>query len=271
MKIFDFNIHLPYVSHEDVNKVIENDLHLDVEGLVKGFQHHYAAFQKVEGANFLLFNPQLFDQEISSFQKEIASKMPQAVYTALIDFRRPDILTYLERAKSQGVSMLMVNSYLQRISEADYSAVYQAFKFAEEQQMIICIDGSYGTSKMYTYDNLKLACFIADLISKTPIVIIHSGGYRIMEAALLAMDKPNVYLDTSFSLPFYLGSSLEQDYVFAYRKIGLNRIVFGSDHPYHEYAESQDQHLAFFERHGFSSEEIENIFYHNAINLLESL
>lgn len=267
MKIFDFNIHLPYIQDEDVNVVINNDLHLSIEGLSKGLEIHKDKFKALSGANFLLFNTNLFSKSISSFIKNVNKHFSQVALTALINFRRYDLLSYLEQVKAQGAKAIMVNSYLQEISEADFLQVYKACKFAEENNMIICIDGSYGTSKMYSYDNLKLACFIADLVTKVPIVIIHSGGLRVKEAMLLAFDKPNVWLDTSFSLPFYLNSSLEQDYAFVYKKIGTKRIVYGSDIPYLNSEEAIQTHLDFFQKYKFSTKAIEQIMFENAMEL----
>ena len=268
MKIFDFNIHLPFVQDEDVNKVIHNDMNLNAEGIVKGFKVHQPKFEALEGANFLLFNLDLFSESIEEFNTISSKNLSYTSITALVDFRRYDLLEYLERVKAQGVRAIMVNSYLQQISESDFLNVAKVFKFAEENDLIICIDGSYGTSKMYSYDNLKLACFAADITSKVPILIIHSGGLRVKEAMLLAFDKPNVYLDTSFSLPFYLTSSLEQDYAFAYKKIGANRVVYGSDIPYLNSETAITAHLDFFKKYRFSDKEMEDIMFNSAINLL---
>lgn len=268
MNIFDFNIHLPFIQNEDVNKVIDNDMHLDAAGITKGFEVHQSKFEGLEGANFLLFNLDLFSESIDEFHRITSNTLNKTSITALIDFRRNDLLDYLEHAKAQGIRAIMVNSYLQGIAEADFLNVYKIFKFAEENDLIICIDGSYGTSKMYSFDNLKLACFAADMVSKVPIVIIHSGGLRVKEAMLLAFDKPNIYLDTSFSLPFYLTSSLEQDYAFAYKKIGSHRVVYGSDIPYLNSKNAIKTHLEFLEKYKFSDKEIRNIMCDSALNLL---
>ncbi len=268
MKIFDFNIHLPFFKDEDVNKVIENDMNLDEQGLIKGLSVNKPKFKPLTGGNFLLFNTNLFSLSINNFKKKLSDLFDYASLTALVDFRRHDLAEYLELVKRQDVRAVMVNSYLQQISHQDFLNVLYVFKFAEQNNMIICIDGSYGTSKMYSYDNMKLACSAADLISKVPIVIVHSGGLRIKEAMLLALDKPNVYLDSSFSLPFYLGSSLEQDYAFAYKKIGTNRIFYGSDTPYQGSDMAINIHMDFFKKHKFSDLDIEKIMFINAQKVL---
>lgn len=268
MEIFDFNIHLPYLQDPDINVVINNDMNLDNDELVKGLQVHQSKLKDLVGANFLLFNTDLFSSSVEGFISQASNHTNYISLTALIDFRRHDLIDYLEKVKAQGVKAIMVNSYLQQISEAEYLKVFEVCKFAEANEIVICIDGSYGTSKMFSYDNLKLACFISDLVTKVPIVIIHSGGLRVKEAMLLAFDKANVWLDTSFSLPFYLGSSLEQDYAFAYKKLGADRIIYGSDIPYLNSEKAIEIHLDFFERHKFSERSIEKIMSENAVKLL---
>ena len=267
MKIFDFNIHLPYIKHEDVNVVIAQDMSLGAEGIQFGFETHKHILKDCVGANFLLFNTKLFDTDVSAFFLKVNSSLEIKKYTALIDFRRTDINDYIDNLVKSGVSAVMVNSYLQQIEDHDFKTVLKAFKYAESKCLIICIDGSYGTSKMYTYDNMKLACFIADNISNVPIVIVHAGGYRVIEAMLLAADKKNVWLYTSFSLPYLQYSSLELDFAYAIKKLGCQRVVFGSDHPYIEFNEGLRKHINFFNKYQFNESEVEKILYSNGIKL----
>ncbi len=267
MKIFDFNIHLPYIKHEDVNVVIAQDMSLGADGIQLGFDTHKHILKDCVGGNFLLFNTKLFDTDVSAFFQQVSSSLEVKKYTALIDFRRTDINDYIDNLVKSGVNAVMVNSYLQQIEDHDFNTVLKAFQYAEQKGLIICIDGSYGTSKMYTYDNMKLACFIADYISKTPIVIVHAGGYRIIEAMLLAADKKNVWLDTSFSLPYYENSSIEIDFAYALKKMNSERIVFGTDHPYIEFNEGLQKHINFFNKYKFNEADVEKILYSNAIKL----
>jgi uncharacterized protein len=272
MKIFDFNIHLPQNVSVNVDDVILDDLNLSSQGLTNGLNRHLASLKQLTGLNVLLFNQNLFEPKndsILNFVNELKTQFEKILLTALIDFRMEQVSAYLDRARHEGVHTFMFNSYLQKIHETDFAKVLQVCKYAEANKIVVCIDASYGTSKMYTYDNLKLACFVADHITKVPIVIIHSGGYRVMEAMLLAMDKRNVFLDTSFSLNYYLGSSLEQDYAFAYKKLGAKRVLFGSDLPYLKFENAYSEQLDFFNRSGFSSDDLDHIFYKNSVRLVD--
>jgi predicted TIM-barrel fold metal-dependent hydrolase len=267
MKVFDFNIHLPYLLNKEVNEVIAQDITLDSIGIQKGFNTHKHVLDDCIGANILLFNTKLFELDISPLLKIKEYKEKIIKFTALIDFRRRDIKNYIDNLVKCGVNAVMVNSYLQKINDTDFSNVLIAFKYAQRKGLIICIDGSYGTSKMYTYDNLKLACFISDHIHSSPIVIVHAGGYRLIEAMLLASDKNNVWLDTSFSLPYYENSSIETDFAYVLRKMNCERIVFGSDHPYLPFKDALDTHLNFFKKHDFKKEDLEKILYRNSLEL----
>jgi predicted TIM-barrel fold metal-dependent hydrolase len=274
MTIFDFNIHLPlqkHIQNNDVNEVIHEDLHLNFRDLRTSFQKNLSKLQQCTGGNFMLFNTKLFDEEIknfSDFNNLVKSELKYASFTALIDFRRKDVFNYLEKVVNN-IDFIMFNSYLQQISEEDFESVYKVCSFAEKNKIKICIDASYGTSKMYTYDNLKLACYITDRITRIPVVIIHCGGKRILDAMLLAADKSNIYLDTSFSLPYYINSSVEMDMAFAFKNIGTHRVLYGSDFPYLNSDKAKEIHLDFFDKYHFSSEDVENIMFNNAVRLIQ--
>lgn len=267
MKIFDFNIHLPWLKSNDVNDVIDQDMNLSQKEVIIGLDYHQAHINQVDGANLLLFNTTLFDEVHAEVNDTLKQKLGLYECTHLVDFRRQDCRAYLEKAKGFGISAIMFNSYLQKIAPSDYDSVISVCKIAQELNLIVCIDGSYGTSKMYTYKNLELACLVADVVTQVPIVIVHSGGANVIDAMLLALDKKNVWLDTSFSLPYYLGSSLERDYAFVYKKLGYERIVFGSDHPYMDLKETIDLHLNFFDKYQFGQQAIDNIMFNNAQQL----
>jgi predicted TIM-barrel fold metal-dependent hydrolase len=73
--------------------------------------------------------------------------------------------------------------------------------------------------------------WIAKTVPKTKIILAHSGGSRILDALLVAKANSNVYLDLSYSLLYYQGSSVLGDFLFAVKKIGAQRVIYGSDYP----------------------------------------
>ena len=137
MKIFDFNIHLPYIQHEEVNEVIANDMTLDSFGVQNGFSIHKHVLDNCIGANILLFNTELFESNTSTSPllkiKEYEGKL--ITFTALIDFRRRNIKDYIDNLIKSGVKAVMVNSYLQKIKDTDFSNVLIAFKYAQKKRL----------------------------------------------------------------------------------------------------------------------------------------
>ena len=269
MRIFDFNIHLPFVEDENVNVIIAQDMTLGVHDLCRAIEIHSNRISRAYGGNFLLFNTRLFDEDPMPFVRKAKEYFSHTTFTVLTDFRSTSVFERIDQASNVGVKAIMFNSYLQRISNADFPELLKVCLYAQKKGLIICLDGSYGTSKMKVYDNLELACFISENIQKTPIVIVHSGGYRVIEFFLLAADKKNIWLDTSFSLPYYLGSSIEKDYAFVYKKMRGRRIVFGTDFPYENSEKALKIHLDFFARHNFTDAEQERILFKNACELFE--
>jgi predicted TIM-barrel fold metal-dependent hydrolase len=63
------------------------------------------------------------------------------------------------------------------------------------------------------------------------MVLAHAGGHRVMDAFLVAKANPRVMLETSFTLNYYQGSSVEADLAFVVRRTHPGRILHGSDFP----------------------------------------
>lgn len=63
------------------------------------------------------------------------------------------------------------------------------------------------------------------------IIMAHMGGFRFMDALAVANTNKNVYLDISVTLSYFSGSSFEKDLEFVIKKVGADRIIYGSDHP----------------------------------------
>ena len=268
MKIFDFNIHLPSCLKDNPH-LLSDETCLDPEELAANYEIHLSSLKSnVNAANFMLLNPELFfDHDLCAFMNRVTNDFPGSTFTSLFNFRRKDVVDALDSAADQGVRGLKFHSYFQKITDEDFSAALALARRAQAHGMFVCVDTSFGTSGMYRYDNMKLACLLADELT-CPIILLHSGGLRVLEAMLLAEEKPHVFLETSFSIDYYKGSTIDQDLGFAYRKIGAGRILFGSDFPYMNMTSSLDSCLDLMKRIGFSTASIESIMYRNVTDLV---
>lgn len=65
----------------------------------------------------------------------------------------------------------------------------------------------------------------------TKIILAHSGGSRVLDALMVAKANENIYLDISYSMHYYQGSSVIKDFIFAIKKLGADRVIYGSDYP----------------------------------------
>ena len=269
MKIFDFNIHLPILNNESVDLKIGNERELDVEGVLGAIDYYKVEMNHLEGGNFMLFNEKLLDEanRIGEITKQFRKP---SLLSLLFDFRQKDALDNVGVAFNSGIRALKFHSYVQKIEESDFHLIVEVSKKASGLGMSILIDASFGSINMYKYDNLKLACSILREVKKTPVVILHSGGARVLEAMLIAEEMQNVFLETSFSLPYYAGSSIESDLAFVYKKLGSERLLYGSDFPYVSFSESERVHIDFFKKYNFSIHEVENVMYNNAMKLIGS-
>jgi predicted TIM-barrel fold metal-dependent hydrolase len=185
-----------------------------------------------------------------------------------IDFRGPDAEGRLERAHAAGVAALKFHPYLQQIVPADYARAAALSRAAERLGMFVMVCCSYGTRALERHDGVRLAARLAGDV-RCPIVMSHGGGRQVLDAMLVAADAPQVLLETSFSLPYYVGSSIDTDFAFAIRKLGASRWMFGSDAPFVPLGASIARTREFFDRHHFTAAEAEQIFHATAAALLE--
>jgi len=266
----DFNIHLYTKDAGSIDDQIVEDTELRPEDLVSNLLRYKNHFNKsgVLQANFHLFNSYVLNiNGFENFKKLVNKEFPGSTLTLLCDFRNADIVKYLKAIKSKGFSFVKFHSYVQNITVKDFEKVVEVSIEAEKIGLGICIDASYGTNKLYTNDNLAMAAQILNNVNGTPVVLLHSGGPRIFESMLLALQNTNVYLETSLSLDFYEGSSLWKDYAYVYRRIGLDRILFASDFPYQPVDEAIKTFSRFKEYLNMTEAELQLIRFQNFVNL----
>lgn len=254
--MFDLNIHLP-CGNDDLDGRWCDEGTMGGTELIHCFEHHLSTLKEVVTAgNFMLFNESLSPEELSDFIIRVNKDLPGSKYTMLGKFRDPQSVKQLHKLKESGLDAVKFHCYFQKIAESDFESVLELSKAAAEIGMPIMIDTSYGSTGMFRYDNLKLASYLLEEINSVPIVLLHSGGARALEAFLLADACPNVYLETSFSLPYYIGSSVERDLAFAYKKV-KDKVIYGSDFPYVDMDTSISTFMNFMQNWHFSENETE--------------
>ncbi len=216
----------------------------------------------------------LFDDRVLTGDraKENLSSLQSSNFLSLsyvADFRNKDGCDIVSVAAKLGFCSIAFHSYLQEIEAADFDKVLELAKVAEKLGLFICICSAYGSKKIYKYHSLPLAVHLAESVN-CPIVLIHGGGAKILEAFLIADMFPNIYLETSFSLPYWMGSSIEMDFAYVMKKLGCHRWMYGSDAPFMSFEQSIQTHMEFFKKYNFSDRDIDNVLSGTAAKLLKA-
>jgi hypothetical protein len=274
MKIFDFNIHLYSKEKGELSEQLKANTLLNSEDLIQGYNKckNHLLDSGIMSANFMLFNQEIIqDPNLENYMNHVNKDLKGSCFTLLFDFRNKSYAQNITLAKQLDFKFIKFHCYTQQILESDFDSILNCCKVAQEIGLGICIDASFGTTGLYKYDNLKLAAYLAENITKAPIILLHSGGARVFDAMLIADLNPNVYMETSLSLDFYTGSSIMQDFAFAYKKIGLHRVLYASDYPYKKVDGAIGDLIELCDKYGISDKDKENLFYHNAIELIAKL
>lgn len=273
-KVFDFNIHLP-VGSDGLDQRHHEDMEMEMPQIAKAISFYHDDLKTLKGGNYMLFNQHI--TETDGFKEQMdklrtsGTISEKSCFTLLLDFRHKNAMNHISTAHIAGVKGIKFHSYLQRIEESDIDYIVALCKEVERLGMFICIDASYGTTYLYKYDNLLLATRIAEIIKNAPIILLHSGGARVLEAMLIADMQENIYMETSLTTPFYEGSSLWQDLAFAWRKLNCERVLYATDFPYITLKKSFEAHEKLFEQFEFTEKELDKVLFGNALKLLSSL
>ncbi len=100
---------------------------------------------------------------------------------------------------------------------------------------------------------------VAGTVPKAKIIMAHFGGYRLWDALFVAKAHANVFVDLSYTLLYFRGSSLERDLEFAIKKLGSHKCIYGSDHPEMEINKTFDASLEVLNHYQLSSTDMDNI------------
>jgi len=147
-----------------------------------------------------------------------------------------------------------------------YDNYKRIFKFIEKNRMVLSICSTYGSKWLYDTNGVKLAFGIKNRYPKIPIILAHGGGPRVLDAMSLMMEYDDVYMDLSFSLFFWKGSTVIQDYVFALNKLGYKRTFFGSDVPYVSFEGAFDSLADFVNKGNINFINVQDICYNNFVD-----
>jgi predicted TIM-barrel fold metal-dependent hydrolase len=204
--------------------------------------------------------------------QDACREYPELIGFASVDLQEPGrCLTTLDEAiRVWGLKGLKLHPRLQKMNPSHLGLVLELTCLAAELNIPVLIDAFFYGAAAYELDVLRLIATLSREIARARIIIAHMGGLKVLEATLMAKENPNLYMDLSFSPLYFEGSSVEQDIAFAMKKLGPDRLLFGSDFPHMDIARSISKVQELMDRAGFNDAEQARVMGENASELWET-
>jgi uncharacterized protein len=261
MRVIDFNVHLPPAPS------LEHELNLQAFDAAASLAVIGDDMQRngVVNGNLMILDCSFLrrgDGNLVAAAQALGLRC-----TAMVDPREVGACDLVDAGAKAGIVAIKLHPYLLGLHDGEFPKAVALAEHAAAKGLMIAVDCSYGTRRLYDISGVRLVVALAERV-KTPIIALHGGGPRVLDVMSLVLDSSNVYLDTSFSIPYWLGSSVEADFAFAIRKAGPQRCLFGSDRPYIPQQQAIRQTLDFMQRHGFGERDIEQLMSGTAQQLL---
>lgn len=173
----------------------------------------------------------------------------------------------LEKAVCQlGFEGLKLHPRLQEFKVLSDATINLCRK-ASELNVPVLIDAfPDGTHLMQGFNPLDYAR-LARLCPKTSFIWAHMGGHYVIDFMMLAKRLDNVWMDTSYSLLYYRGSSKTLDFAYAMRSMRFKRILYGSDYPDRALKTSLHESIEVLENNGITGDNATAILSENARQL----
>jgi predicted TIM-barrel fold metal-dependent hydrolase len=281
MQFTDFTVHMARPStagmtmhtsdgaaRQDLARMLDEIRHITRHDLPKRARETAKSITAAgaEHFNLMLMDETFLDAGITD--DWIGELSPKGSVTWLIDPRRRDAEESVRRAADLGIRGIKFHAYMQALGDDQMAGIERVARVAEACGLWIAICCSYGTVKVYEHSGVRILAHLAQSIEKVPLIALHSGGAKVLDVMSIAIDRPNVIMDLSLSIPFWRGSSVEGDFAFAIRKVGAHRCMFSSDHPFIELKTALTATEDFLRSHKFADGDVHTILYETGAKLL---
>jgi uncharacterized protein len=173
-------------------------------------------------------------------------------------------LAELERVAKLGAKEVKLHPNTQNFDVADPSVGTVVEKCGELGLVVL-----FDSYKPWDASEMGKFMMLSMQHKKTKIVLAHMGFTYFREAVSFSIIRKlysvdNVWFDISAIAPTYADSPVQAELVWTMRKVGMDRILFGSDWPVYTPGEaiSAVRHL------GLTETEQRQVFHDNAVQLL---
>lgn len=175
----------------------------------------------------------------------------------------PVLEEQIAACRQAGVRILKLLPYEQHIMRAEYPLVADFAQIAQGFGMTLTVCCAYGSADIYNTNGVELAAYILEHGFTNPLILAHGGMVRVLDAYSLMDVYDNLYMDISFTLPFWKGSSVIQNYAFVLKHLSCERTFYGSDYLYISMEDSIQSFNWFCEEYQFDAKEKEMLLETN--------
>jgi predicted TIM-barrel fold metal-dependent hydrolase len=253
------------------------DAHTHIHPEISGFGEFYNA--SLENLISLLKKTEIdkvvllpFYPEVSNeFIKNAFDKYPEKIipFASLnpLDKNSPKKLNYLvKKLKFKG---LKIHPRKQKFELSD-KRIFPIFKEAENLKIPVTIDVFPWDAPISLEGIMPIHIDrIAKSFPDLKILIAHSGGLKFEDAFLVAKANRNVFLEISFTISVIKNSPYEKQFFFLLKKLGYQKIIYGSDHPFKDLKKTYFETVKTLNKYKFQDKEKEYIFGKNFLMLYE--
>jgi len=188
-----------------------------------------------------------------------------------VDLDLDTIKKKLKILKEHGFYFLKLLPYEQKIFRNKYAKIIEIAKIVEKEGMILTICAAYGSRYVYKTNGVEIAAEVLNHGIKSPIIISHGGMPKVFDVMSLMLEYENLHMDISFTLPYWQGSRIIDDYAFTLKKMDYKRVLYGSDYPYVDFKESYKVFLEFVNNYLISEDKKNDILKNNFNKLLRQI
>lgn len=266
MKVIDGHTHVlpsPNIGKE------RNILAHDVRAIFRSYCDRLEQAEVDHAISILLDEHFLEQDEAVDAMLEVKRESEKFSPVFLIEPRSSDATALIDQIADIGGLGVKFHSHIQELGTMDIPQIKDVLSLIEDRNLLTIVDSNFAGEHLYDYNGVEFGHTIAQQID-SPILLAHAGNINFLEAFATARAFENVWLGTSFTLPYFGGSSVGQDIAFAMDKMDMEKWVWGSDVPYNDQIDSKSRMKRFLQRHDLEQFQ-EDLFFENAMELFRTV
>lgn len=213
-----------------------------------------ASGEKIGVEKYLVFSTATKPDQVESINRFIFGECKKHPEFIGLGTMHPDYTAYrdeLERIRAEGIRGIKLHPDFQRFC-IDDEKLFPVYGALTEMGMFVL---THSGDNRYDFSHPARIARVAKAFPDLRIIAAHFGGWQQWDAAVEHLNLPNVYYDTSSTLPF----SGEEAAKRALCTLDSSHFFFGTDFPMWDHEKELERLMSL----GLSQQVLEDILYNN--------